>query len=171
MVLDERDTVDLDVVDLGSELDAPVLLAAHYRTDIGPVDADDAALHFLSAEVVGLLAVYFSDCQDTFVLLSSHGDHRSVPAAQTVPLSDELAQQRKQPALHFACDRLLRLTLFGVCEPSLGHFIVFAAGQAFTLLSTSLVQQSVQSFATFPHQLDVGRIAQMTLIADGIAHA
>ena len=37
MVLDERDAVDLDVVDLGSELDALVLLAAHYRTDIRTV--------------------------------------------------------------------------------------------------------------------------------------
>ena len=45
MVLDERDAVDLDVVDLGSELDALVLLATYYRTDIGAVDADDTVLN------------------------------------------------------------------------------------------------------------------------------
>lgn len=46
-MLDERDAVDLNVVDLGTELDTLVLLAAHYRADIGTVDADDAVLHFL----------------------------------------------------------------------------------------------------------------------------
>jgi hypothetical protein len=171
MALDERDAVDLDVVDLGSELNALVLLAAHYRADIGPVDADYAVLHFLSVEVIGLLAVHFSDCQDTFVLLGGQSNHRSVLAAQTVPPADEFAQQREQPALYFACGRLLRLALFGACETRLGHSIVFAAGQAFTLLSTSLVQQFVQPFATFPHQLDVCRIAQIALVAGGVAHA
>ena len=171
MVLDERDAVDLYVVDLGSELDALVLLAAHYRADIGPVDADDAVLHFLSVEVTGLLAVYFSDCQDAFVLLCGQSNHRSVLAAQTVPLADEFAQQRQQPALYLACGRLLRLTPFGVCEPSLGHFVVFAAGQTLALCPTGLMQQSMQPFAAFPHQLDVCRIAQAALVAGGVAHA
>lgn len=115
MVLDERDAVDLYVVDLGSELDACVLLAAHYRADIGPVNADDSVLHLLMVEVVGLLTVYFSDCQDAFVLFGGQGNHGGVLAAQTVSLAYELAQQREQPALHFACGRLLRLALFGVC--------------------------------------------------------
>ena len=43
-MLDERDAVDLNVVDLGTELDTLVLLAAHYRADIGTVDADDGLL-------------------------------------------------------------------------------------------------------------------------------
>lgn len=58
MMFYERDTVNLDVVDFGSELDSFVLLAAHYRTDIGAVDADDAVPHLLPVEVVSLLTVF-----------------------------------------------------------------------------------------------------------------
>lgn len=68
MMFHERDTVNLDVVDLGSELDALVLLAAHYRTDIRAIDAYDAVLHLLPVEVVSLLTEYLSDCQDAFML-------------------------------------------------------------------------------------------------------
>lgn len=38
VVLDEGDAVNLYVVDLGTELDAPVLLATHYGPDVWPVD-------------------------------------------------------------------------------------------------------------------------------------
>ena len=91
MVIDERDAVYLDVVDLGPELYALVLLAAYNRADIRPVDTDDAVLHFLSVEVVPLLAEYFSDCQDAFVLFGGQCNHRSILAAQAVPLANELA--------------------------------------------------------------------------------
>lgn len=103
MVLDERDAVDLYVVNLGSELDALVLLAAHNRTDIRTVDADDAVPHFLLVKVVPLLTVYFSDCQDAFVLFGGQSNRRRILAAQTVPLANELAQQAQQPTLNFAC--------------------------------------------------------------------
>lgn len=143
----------------------------HYRADIGPVDADDAALHFLSVEVVGLLAVHFSDCQDTSVLLGGRGEHRSVLAAQTVPLADELVQQRQQATLYPARGRLLRLALFGIYQTRPGHFAVFAAGQTLAVRPAGAVRQPVQPFAAFLHQLDGGRIAQMTLVAGGIAYA
>lgn len=58
LVLDERDALDLDVVDPGFELHTFVLLSAHYGTDIRTVDADDAVPDLLPVEVVGLLAVY-----------------------------------------------------------------------------------------------------------------
>ena len=63
MVFNERDAVNLDVVDLGAELDPLVLLAAHYRADVRTVDRDDAAPDFLFVEMIGLLAADFQDCQ------------------------------------------------------------------------------------------------------------
>lgn len=139
MMLDERDAVDLNVVDLGTELDTLVLLAAHYRADIGTVDADDAVLHFLFIEMVGLLTMDFFNCHDAFVLLCRKMNHRSIQAAQAVPLSDELAQQFQEPTLHAASGGFLRLTLFGICQTGLGHFVVFAAGQTLALLTTGLL--------------------------------
>lgn len=103
MVLDERDAAGLYVVDLGSELDALVLLAAHNRTDIRTVDADDAVPHFLSVEVLPLLTVYFSDCQDAFVLFGGQSNRGGILSAQTVPPANELARQAQQPTLNFAC--------------------------------------------------------------------
>ena len=102
-MFNERDAVYLDVVDLGPELDALVLLSSHYRTDIGSVDADDAVSHLLPVEVVSLLTEHLSDYQDAFVLLCCQYNHRSVLAAQTVPLPDELTQQVQQTTLYSAC--------------------------------------------------------------------
>ena len=45
MVLDEGYSINLYVVDLGSELHALVLLAPDYGTDIGAVYADNAVLN------------------------------------------------------------------------------------------------------------------------------
>lgn len=103
MMLDERDAVNLDVVDLGSELDSLVLLATHYRTDIGAVNADDAVFHFFFIEVVGLLTVDLEDGCDAFVLFCVQGNQRGIPTANAGPLSDEFAQQPQKPALHPAC--------------------------------------------------------------------
>lgn len=103
MMLYERDAVNLDVVDLGSELDTPILLATYYRTDIGAVNADDAVLHFFFNEVVGLLAVDLTDGCDALVLFCGQGNQRSILTAKVVPLTDEFAQQPKEPALHPAC--------------------------------------------------------------------
>ena len=47
MMLDEGYSVNLYVVDLGSELHALVLLASDYGTDIGAVYADNAVLDLL----------------------------------------------------------------------------------------------------------------------------
>ena len=47
VMLDEGYSVNLYVVDLGSELHALVLLASDYGTDIGAVYADNAVLHLL----------------------------------------------------------------------------------------------------------------------------
>lgn len=116
MMLDERDAVNLDVVDLGSELDALILLAAHYRTDIGAVNADDAVPHILFIEVVGLLTVDLTDGRDTFVLFCGQGNQRSILTAEVVPLSDEFARQLQEPTLHPACGGFLWLALFGVCQ-------------------------------------------------------
>ena len=66
-------------------------------------------------------------------------NHRSIQAVQAVPLSDELAQQFQEPTLHAASGGFLRLTLFGICQTGLGHFVVFAAGQTLALLTTGLL--------------------------------
>lgn len=103
MVLDERDSVNLNVVDLGAELDPFVLFATHYGAEIRSVDADDTVLHFLFIEEVGLLLMYQTDCRDTFVLLSCENNQRGILTVQPVPLSDDFAQQIEQPPLHPAC--------------------------------------------------------------------
>lgn len=116
MMLDERYAVNLDVVDLGSELDALVLLSPHYQMDIWSVDADDAVFHILFIEVVRLLTVDHTDGCDTFVLFCGQGNQRSILTAKVVPLSDEFAQQLQEPTLHPACGGFLWLALFGVCR-------------------------------------------------------
>lgn len=67
-LLDEGDTIHLDVVTLGSELHVLVLLTTHYLADIGLTDTDDSVRDALAGvitlEVVVLMAVDLSDDGD-----------------------------------------------------------------------------------------------------------
>lgn len=47
MVFDERDTSNLDIIDLRTELDPFVFLSAYDRSQVGSVNADDATSDFL----------------------------------------------------------------------------------------------------------------------------
>ena len=57
MVFDEGYSVNLDVVDLYSELNAFVLLASDDGPDVRTVYADDTVFHFLFLSKCALLAV------------------------------------------------------------------------------------------------------------------
>lgn len=58
MVFDEGYSVNLNVVDLCSELNALVLFASDYGPDVGTVYADDAVLHLLFLSKCPLLAIH-----------------------------------------------------------------------------------------------------------------
>ena len=171
MVLDERDAVDLYVVDLGAEFDTFVLLPSHNGTYIRTVDADDASLHFLSVVVVGLLAVHLFYGGDAFMLLGTQDNQRGILAAQAVPKSDDFTKQVEKPLLHPACGRFPGFALFGVCKAGLVDIAIFTARQPLALFPAYLLQKRIQPLAAFPHQLDVGRISKMTFVAGGVAHA
>ena len=64
-----RYAVDLYIVDLGSELRAPVFLAPDYRTDIRSVYADDTMVNLRSLEKTPLLVENHIAGSDTLVLL------------------------------------------------------------------------------------------------------
>ena len=58
MVFDEGYSVNLDVVDLDSELHSLVLLASDNRTDVRTVYADDTVFHLLFLSKCALLAIH-----------------------------------------------------------------------------------------------------------------
>lgn len=58
VVLNERDSINLYVVDLGSEFHPFVFLAPHDGSDVGAVYADNAVFDFLPVEMGGLLAIH-----------------------------------------------------------------------------------------------------------------
>lgn len=86
VVFDEGYAVYLNVVDLGSELHALVLLASDYGANIWAVDTDYAVLDFLMVEVVGLLSEYFVYGHQTAFLLRGQINVGLELTAKEVPL-------------------------------------------------------------------------------------
>ena len=68
-MLHERDAVDLDVVDFGTELHALVFLAPDNGADIGAIDTDYAVFHLLFLRQRFLLTVYFLKRTEPLALL------------------------------------------------------------------------------------------------------
>lgn len=87
MVLDEGYSINLYVVDLGSELHALVLLASDDGSDVGTVYTDNAMLHLLFLSQRVLLAEHFFQGTKTLALLGSERDVNSVYLADSVPLA------------------------------------------------------------------------------------
>ena len=57
-MLNERNPVNLYVVDFGAELHSLIFFAPHYGANIGAVDAHDAMFHFLPVGQSLLLTIY-----------------------------------------------------------------------------------------------------------------
>ena len=77
VVFDERDTSNLDIIDLRTELDPFVFLSAHDRSQIGSVNADDATSDFLFIHKVELLTSYFfltSSLRTPKIFIKEFGD-------------------------------------------------------------------------------------------------
>ena len=93
VVFDERDTSNLDIIDLRTELDPFVFLSAHDRSQVGSVNADDATSDFLFIHKVELLTSYFFQRIKPLALFGGQTYEWRKLAAKCVPLPDELAQQ------------------------------------------------------------------------------
>lgn len=124
--------------------------------------------YLFPVEVAGLLPVDGLKRRQPFLLLGGQDYNRGILPECSVPQPDELSQQMEQPPLYLPCRRLFRLALFGVCQPRPGNVVVFASRKSFAQVAADLAEQIVEPLAALPHQLDVGGIAQMTLITGGV---
>lgn len=171
VVLDERYAVDDDVADLGAELHALVLLAADDGADVRAVDAHDAVFDLLVLEQIPLLAVHGGYGHEPLLLLGIQADACAVALAQPRPLDAQCGEQVQQPAQQLAGGGLLVAALLGVGQSGLVHIIILVAWLALAQFLAPLLQQGVQPVAALPQQLDVGREAQVALIARGVGQA
>ena len=81
MVLDKGNAIDLNVVDLGTELYTLVLLSTNNGAQVWAVDADNAVLHILLLHQVLLLTSHLVYSSYTLTLFSIQTYRGSVLAA------------------------------------------------------------------------------------------
>lgn len=124
--------------------------------------------YLFPVEVVGLLPVDGFERRQPFLLLSGQDYNRGILPECFVPQPDELSQQMEQPPLYLPCRRFFRFALFGVCRPRSGNVVVFASRKSFAQVAADLAEQIMEPLTALPHQLDIGGIAQMTLIGGSV---
>ena len=162
-VLDEPDAAHLELVHLGPELHGLFLLAPDYRPDVGPVQADDAALgpHAVVEQRV-LLFPRLLGRGPSHILV--HGEREPVGFLHAVQFERELFRQQQQSP----CQRpalLLGLPFhLAVGDIALFPLQVFAAWHGGPFFFAYLFEQPVQPVGTFPQELHVGRVPHMALV-------
>ncbi len=166
-VLDKSDAVDLELVHLGPELHGLFLLAPYDRPDIGPVQADDAALGAHPVAEQGVLLFPDLPCRGPPYILV-RGEGKPVRLLHTVQFERELFRQQEQrpcqgPPLLLGLPSHLAV---GNIFPF--PFQVPAAWHGRPIFPAYLLEQPLQPVGTFPEQLHVGGVPHMALVAGGV---
>ena len=137
-MLDEGYSINLDVVDLGSELHSLVLLASDDGPDLRTVYADDAFLHLLFLSKCSLLAIHLFKSEETLALLGGERDVNGVYLADSVPLPYLFGKQAEQSTAEFDSGRPAVFAMLGISESGVVNVTILVARLPFLQRLTGL---------------------------------